>query len=244
MRSRARPVLCLAAALVVAGLLSAAESEAAAPQQVDLTAYLDGTPQVGDFRIYDRSDGQTYRSDVMDVIEHAASTEIVLKVTEAGAVTQETDELRHGKEERLGSTISGDFTFELAHSKRVQSFRVTPGKPRIYKFRLKVMHLGVRVGTATLVDRSTFVGFETIDASPLGTFDNAAHMRVHRTVTIRIGTVVHQNVVTTDTWVTVALGPVRVHRVTDEFQDGDFVRTIGPFDYTFNHGTYQGVPQP
>lgn len=241
---RVRRVLCLASVLALVGLGFAGESTAAKAQKVDLTEYLDGFPQPGDFRVYNRSDGETLRSEVLDLLEHKKSTELLYEVSEAGDVQQEIDEIVHGKEARVGSAFFGDLAFVIAHPKRIQSFRVVPGRPQKYKIGLKVFYQGERAGKATLAGTSMFVGFELLLDSTLnrrGIWEGA-HLHREQTLTVKVGHSVFKTVSTSDAWITLELGTVRVERVSQSYQDGVFLETFGPFEYTFDHGQYQGVP--
>ncbi len=240
---KSRWVAWIAAVLAVGGIGLADESSAAKVAKVDLTDYLDSFPQVGDFRVYNRSDGETLTGEILDLLEHKKSTEYETEYNDAGELEQDFSEIVHGKEDRVGTAIAGDVVFAVAHPKRVQSFLVVPGRPQKYKIGLTVFYQGTKAGRATLAGANTFVGFESI-STPLGDFVQVAHMHREQTLTVKIGHSVLLAVSTSDSWVTLELGTVFVHRLSQSYEDGVALEAFGPFDYTFDHGQYQGVPVP
>ncbi|HKC51206.1 MAG TPA: hypothetical protein VKF60_10470 [Myxococcota bacterium] len=239
----ARRVLCLAAVLALVCLGQARGSAAATPETVDLTPYLDGFPEIGDFHMFNRSDGQTLRAEILDVREGKKSTGYETEYDEAGDLEQEFSETVHGQEERLGSAISGDLVFATRRPKRVQSFVVVPGMPQSFKVGSALFYHGRRAGKATLAGTSTFVGFEPV-STPLGDFAEAAHFHREQTFTIKVHHSVFQTISISDSWITVEFGTVFAHREAHSYQDGFPLETFGPFDYTLDHGQYQGVPYP
>jgi hypothetical protein len=243
MKILARRVLCLAAVFALVGVGLAGESAAATVEKVDLTDYLDAFPEIGDFRVFNRSDGQTLRSELLDLLEHKKSTEYETEYDDAGMLEQDFSEVVHGKEDRVGTAIAGDVVFAVPHPKRVQSFLVVPGKSQKYKIGMRVFYQGARAGKATLAGANTFVGFESI-STPLGDFAQVAHMHREQTLTVKVGHSVLLAVSTSDSWVTLELGTVFVHRLSQSYEDGVALEAFGPFDYTFDHGQYQGFPVP
>lgn len=233
-------VLCLAAVFAFA---PTGESWAG-PPKVDLTEYLDGHPQVDDFWLIARSDGESVREDLLDLLEHKKSTEYLYQVNEAGDEHREIEELVHGKERRIGSVFyPNGVTLFVARPKRFQSFRVVPGKPQRYKVAMKVYYQDQRAGSATLVRTSTFVGFEPI-STPLGDFDSAAHFHREQTLTLKVDGSVFTTVSTADSWIPPGPGSVRLDYGSTSFEDGVQTSTFGPFTYTLESGQYEGVPFP
>jgi len=244
----ARRGLCLAAAFALACVGLAGESAAAQPAKIDLTDNFDGFPHIGDFRVYNRSDGQTLRTEILDLREHKKSTEYETEYDEAGDLEQDFSETVHGKENRVASVISGDVVFATARPKRVQSFLVVLGKPQKFKVGFAVFYQGRRAGKATLAGTSTFVGFEPWMIPPLDPYTppatlQSAHMHREQTFTIKVGHSVFKSVSTSNAWITLERGTVLIDRVTQSYQDGVLQETIG-FVYAFDHGLYQGVPYP
>jgi hypothetical protein len=217
--------------------------------KVDLTHYLDGHPVVGDFRIYDRDDGQTLETQVTQVTELKTSTRYELQTTEAGQSENEIDEIVHGKEFRVGSEfLESGVDFVTAKPKRIESFQFAPGVPQKAKIGLSVLVNGERAGKATLVAETTFVGFESAVpgvAAPQGAAAaQIAHLHRDQTLTIKSGHNVFQTISTSDVWIDPSLGSARVERSAQSFENGAQTSTFGPFVYTFSHGQHNGVPYP
>ncbi|MFI5317118.1 MAG: hypothetical protein ACHQ6T_15560 [Myxococcota bacterium] len=242
---RTQVAACLAAALTFG---AAAESVAAKVAKVDLTGYLDGSPQIGDFKIYDRSDAKTLESQVIDLVELKKSTEYLYEITEAGNVEREVGETVHGKEARTGSVFFPDanppFAFVVAHPKRVQSFFVVPGKPQKFKIGLAVISQGQRFGKAVLAGATTFVGFEPPPVIPdfNPSQELLAHLHREETLTVKLGGSVFLTVQESDSWISPSLGTVLMTRKGQTYQDGVPGDAIGPYTYTFDNGVYHGVP--
>jgi hypothetical protein len=235
---RSRWVLCLAAVLAFA---LTGESWAG-PPKVDLTEYLDSHPVAGDFRYFNRSDGGFRLVEIMSATELKKSTLVFDALTEDGATNYEYDEIVHGKEARAGSTFVGDLSLIVSRPKRILPFRLTPGKPTRFKLGMSVVFQGARVGKATFSGATTFLGIESLD-SAFGTFD-AAHLRYARTLTIKVNSSVLMVLSSQDAWVTRELGTLVYTFVADTYQDGVFLERSGPYEYTFDHGRYQGVDFP
>lgn len=237
---RSRWCLCVVAALAFA---PAGESRAG-PPKVDLTAYLDGHPQVGDFWEIARSDGESVRQELLHSVDQRKSTLLMYQVTEAGDDHREIEELVHGKERRLGSVFyPNGVTLFVGRPKRIQSFRVVPGKAQRYKVGMQVYYQNQRAGRATLARTSTFVGFESI-STPLGDFDSVARFHREQTLTLKVGGSIFQTVSTSDSWIDAAFGTVRLDYVSSSFEDGTPTSTFGPFTYQLQSGQYQGLPFP
>ena len=217
--------------------------------KVDLTHYLDGHPVVGDFRVYDRDDGQTLESQVIGVDELAKATLYQVETTEAGVTDDETDEVVHGKELRVGSDIEVESGIDfLTKPKRIESFQFVPGVPQKAKIGLQVTYQGHHVGKATLAAATTFVGFESSvpgTEAPQGT-GTAQIVHLHRdeTLTVKIGHDLFQTVSSADSWIDPTHGTQRIERSGQAFHNGVQTSTIGPFVYTFSHGQHNGVPYP
>jgi hypothetical protein len=214
-----------------------------AASRVDLTAYLDSYPETGDFRFYTRSDGGSYLVQINDAVESKNATSVVESTTEDGTTASEVAELIHGRELREGSSFLG--ALELVGAlRRTLPFRLALGKPQPFRLGFKVLFQGVRAGKATAVGTRTFLGFGSV-TTPLGTFNNAAHILSSLTLTIKTtGPVTTIAMSTTDAWYVVGLGGVAFTRSTQTYQNGALISSKGPFDYAFDHGAYRGVPQP
>jgi hypothetical protein len=246
-RSRARWLGYLVALVCLAPAPAAFAGKVA---KVDLTAYLDGDPQVGDFRVYSRDDGGTLRFDVIQSVELKKSTLFAEEATEDGTVETDVSELVHGKEFRMGTVTTGDITLFLAKPKRIESFRYAPGVPQKFKVGLKVLFQGQRAGKATVAGTSTFVGLEDPNAIPA--FNPAfnasaaplAHFHREETLTIKAGRTVFTAISTSDSWDTLDSGTVREEYFSQSFQDGVPLHTFGPYVYTLDHGQDGGVPYP
>jgi hypothetical protein len=241
-----RWVPCLAVGCAIGALVDfgpARESAAAKVAKVDLTEYLDGFPQVGDFRVYNRNDGETETANLLSVLENKKSTDYETEFNDAGDIEDDFTETVHGKEDRVGRIVSGDITFVAPHPKRVQSFVLVPGKPQKFKIGMTVFFQGAKAGKATIAGANTFVGLESI-STPLGDFTQVAHIHHDQTVTVKVGHSILQAISTSDSWISLELGTVRVDRMSQTYQDGVPQQTFGPFEYTFDHGQYQGVAIP
>lgn len=223
-------------------LVLAGEAAAGKVQKVDLTDYLDGHPVVGDFRIYDRDDGETLEIDTTQVTELRKSTRYMVQINEAGDIQTGIDEIVHGKEFRVGSEFAGDLALVTAKPKKIESFLFAPGVPQKAKIGLTVFFQGSKVGKATLAASTTFVGFESVVPEGTTATPQIAHMHREETLTIKGGgTVIVQNSVS-DSWIDPVLGTLRMQRSVESFQDGSPSSTFGPFVYTFDHGQHDGVP--
>jgi hypothetical protein len=235
--------------LVFLCLALAGEAAAGKVAKVDLTAYLDGDPVVGDFRVYDRSDGQTLESEITDVTELKNSTRYMFQSTEAGVVQNGISEVVHGKEFRIGSEfLSSDLAFVIGKPKKIESFFFVPGVPQKAKIGFTAFFQGRRAGKVTLSVATTFVGFESAvpDAVvPAGTAQpQIVHLHRDETRTIRSGGNVFQTISTSETWIDPQLGTLRFDYSSQSFENGSPSSTFGPFTYTFSHGQHNGVPYP
>src|SRR5262249_4292095 len=121
---------------------------------------LDGDPHLGDFRVYDRDDGASVRSEVVQVLEQKKATLFATSFTEDGHVETDVGQLVHGKEFRAGSVLTDQgISFINAKPKRVESFLFAPGVPQKFKVGYSIVFQGHRVGHATFAGTVTFVGF-------------------------------------------------------------------------------------
>jgi hypothetical protein len=239
----------LAGLSALACLALAAPAVAAKVAKVDLSQYLDGHPVVGDFRVYDRDDGQTLESRVIEVDELAKSTLVQVETTEAGNTSDETDEIVHGKELRVGSELELESGIDfLAKPKRIESFQFVPGVPQKARIGLQVTFQGRHVGNAALAAATTFVGFESsvpgTGAPPATDTPQIVHLHRDETLTVKIGHDVFKTVSSSDRWIDPTHGTQRVERSGQAFKNGVQTSTIGPFVYTFSHGQHDGVPYP
>ena len=211
--------------------------------KVDLTEYLDGDPQVGDFAVYNRSDGATERDDIIQSVELKKSTLYEEQSTEDGTVQTGIEEVVHGKEGRIGTMSVGDnIDLVLAKPKRVESFKYTPSVPQKYKVGFKVVFQGQRAGKATLAGASTFVGFSDTIPGFAPPPEPAAMFHREETLTVKAGRSVFVITATSDTWDTIEHGTVRREYFSQSFQDGAPLETFGPYVYTLDHGQDGGVP--
>jgi hypothetical protein len=232
--------LCLLGVLCLAPV---GESKTPKPAKVDLTAYLDGDPQVGDFRAYQRDDGADRTATVYAATELKKSVVFATRVVEDGDDTgADVTELVHGKEERFGSTFyPSGLSFVVSRPKRALPFQLAPGVPVKFKIGFKAVISGRKVGSATLAGNTVFVGFESV-TTHLGTFDQAAHFQRHETLTLKGADVPTHVDSVSDFWVSLELGTVLSHIQQQVFRNGVLDSTFGPYDYEFDHGVYQGTP--
>jgi hypothetical protein len=239
-------VLCLAVGCALGAVVDfgpARESAAAKVAKVDLTEYLDGFPQVGDFRVYNRSDGETLTSTLLDLVEQKKATDYETEYDDAGDIEDDFTETVHGKEDRIGTIVLGPVTFVAAHPKRFQTFVFVPGKPQKFKIGMTVFYQGTKAGRATIAGANTFVGFEPI-STPLGDFTQVAHMHNDQTLTVKVGHSILRAVSSSDSWISAEFGTVLVKRMSQSYQDGVPQQPFGPFEYTFDHGQYKGIAIP
>src|SRR5262249_20294163 len=82
----------------------ASESGTKKPAKVDLSDYLEGDPQVDDFRTYLRDDDVTRTRTIYQVVETKKSTIFAAREVEDGDdIGADVTEVVHGKEVRYGS---------------------------------------------------------------------------------------------------------------------------------------------
>jgi len=108
-----------------------------------------------------------------------------------------------------------------------------------------VFYQGHRVGKATVVSATTFVGFEASVSSftpPPGPDPQIAHFHRDETVTTKLGPDVFQTVSTSDYWMDPRFGTLIRQRSGQSYKNGTPTTAIGPYVYTFDHGQHDGVP--
>jgi len=249
--SRISRIACLA----LVACFSAAPAFAGKVAKIDLTAYLDGHPQQGDFRVYARDDGASVMAQVLQAVELPKSTVFESQYDEDGQTEVDVNELVHGKEARVGTiALEPDIALVIAKPKKVESFVFVPGKPQKYKLGFKILYQGQKAGKATLAGFTTFVGFVMavpgagqvfgdFNPTPLGTMPVAQFHR-EQTLTFKVGKDTFGTSSVSDYWVTLERGTVRREYMAQSFENGVPTSTFGPYVYTLDHGEEAGVPFP